>query len=54
MVAQPGPDGKVRSWKTLDEKLVPLKKGLTPGQLVAIVSGPHDGLYARVVSSKYL
>jgi len=52
MVAQPGPDGKIRHVKTIDEKLVPLKRGLVAGQLVAIVSGPHDGLYARVVSAR--
>jgi len=52
MVAQPGPDGKVRHVRDLDEKLVPLKRGLALGQLVAIVSGPHDGLYARIVSSR--
>jgi G patch domain/KOW motif-containing protein len=44
-----GPDGKVRHVKAISEKLVPLKQVLQEGNLVGIVSGPHDGLYARVV-----
>lgn len=51
MVAPTGPDGKVRHVKGISEKLVPLKKGLRPNDLVGIVSGPHEGLYARVVSA---
>jgi len=51
MVAPTGPDGKVRHVKNISEKLVPLKKGLQAGQLVGIVSGPHEGLYARVVNA---
>jgi G patch domain/KOW motif-containing protein len=50
MVLPVGPDGRVRHVRGLSEKLVPLKTGLQPGQLVGIVSGPHDGLYARVVN----
>jgi len=50
MVAPTGPDGKVRHVKGISEKLVPLKKGFRPNDLVGIVSGPHEGLYARVVS----
>lgn len=50
MVAPTGPDGKVRHVKGISEKLVPLKKGLAPGDLVSIVSGPHEGLYARIVN----
>jgi len=49
MVAAAGPDGKVRHVKGIGEKLVPLKKGLQQNDLVGIVSGPHEGLYARVV-----
>jgi G patch domain/KOW motif-containing protein len=51
MVARAGPDGKVRHVKPISEKLVPLKKGLQLGQLVGIVSGPHEGLYARIVNT---
>lgn len=51
MVAPAGPDGKVRHVKGIGEKLVPLKKGLRPNDLVGIVSGPHEGLYARVVNA---
>jgi len=49
-VLPPNADGTIRHVKGLDEKLVPLSKiGLRQGALVGIVSGPHDGLYARVV-----
>jgi len=51
MVAPTGPDGKVRHVKGISEKLVPLVKGLRTNDLVGIVSGPHEGLYARVVSA---
>jgi len=51
MVAPTGPDGKVRHVVGISEKLVPLKKGLNIGDLVGIVSGPHEGLYARVVAA---
>jgi len=49
MVAPAGPDGKVRHVKGISEKLVPFKKGFRPNDLVGIVSGPHEGLYARVI-----
>jgi len=48
MVAPTGPDGKVRHVKRISEKLVPLKRDLV-GRLAAIASGPHEGLYARVI-----
>jgi len=50
MVAPTGPDGKIRHVKGISEQLVPFKKGFRPNDLVGIVSGPHEGLYARVVS----
>jgi len=48
MVAPTGPDGKVRHVKRIGEKLVPLTRGIV-GKLAAITSGPHEGLYARVL-----
>lgn len=48
MVAPTGPDGKVRHVKRIGEKLVPLNRGII-GKLAAIASGPHEGLYARVL-----
>jgi hypothetical protein len=43
-------EGRIRQKKGLDEELVPLSKAvMREGSLVGIVSGKHDGLYARVV-----
>jgi len=43
-------NGVVRHTKSLDEKLVPISKlGMQVGSLVGIISGRHDGLYARVL-----
>jgi len=48
MVAPTGPDGKVRHIKRISEQLVPLSKSIV-GKLAAISSGPHEGLYVRVL-----
>lgn len=48
MVAPTGPDGKIKHIKRISEQLVPLSKSIV-GKLAAISSGPHEGLYARVV-----
>jgi len=49
-VLPPSADGHMRHIKKLDEKLVPISKiGIQPGVLVAVVSGSHDGLSARVL-----
>jgi len=48
MVAPTGPDGKVKHVKRISEQLVPLSKSIV-GKLAAISSGPHEGLYVRVL-----
>jgi G patch domain/KOW motif-containing protein len=43
-------DGKVRHYRTLDEKLVPEKEPFYKGAPVYIKGGEHSGLNARVIS----
>lgn len=48
MALPKGKDGKVRHWKTIDEKLKPLKEPFSVGSRVYIHSGDHSGLTATV------
>jgi len=48
-VLPPDASGRVRHYKTLDEKLVPESKlGIRVGVLVSIIAGRHEGLIGRV------
>jgi len=50
MVAAAGKDGKVRSFVSLDEKLVPLKmRQIEVNSVVVIVSGRHEGMIGRAI-----
>jgi len=40
-------DGRVRHWKTIDEKLKPVKEPFSAGSNVFITGGPHRGLSAK-------
>jgi len=48
MVLPQDKNDKVRHWKNIDEKLVPVKEPFGPGQRVFIVGGTHSGLRAVV------
>eukprot|EP01111_Echinosteliopsis_oligospora_P005872 TRINITY_DN1960_c1_g1_i1.p1 TRINITY_DN1960_c1_g1~~TRINITY_DN1960_c1_g1_i1.p1 ORF type:complete len:494 (-),score=189.56 TRINITY_DN1960_c1_g1_i1:75-1556(-) len=52
MVAKPGPDGKVRHIKSINEPLVPLVVGLSSGQKVYIIKGKHEGMKGHIVLLK--
>jgi len=50
MGVAPGPDGKVRHYKSINERLIPVHRlQLRTGALVEITQGPHRRLYGRVV-----
>jgi len=50
MVLPRDKDGQQRHVKDLDQKLVPFRpEGIYPGNLVGVVSGQHEGMYARLV-----
>jgi len=51
MVVPKDADGRQRHYRTLDEKLIPHRPGgINVGSLVGIISGVHDGMYARVMA----
>jgi len=51
MGATPGPDGKVRHYKSINERLIPIHRlQLKTGVLVEVRNGPHRKLYGRVDS----
>jgi G patch domain/KOW motif-containing protein len=51
MGVAPGPDGKVRHYKSINERLIPVHRlQLRSGSLVEIMQGPHRRLYGRVVN----
>lgn len=50
MVVPRDKDGRQRHVRDIDQKLVPFRpEGIYPGNLVGVVSGEHEGMYARVV-----
>lgn len=50
MVLPRDKDGRQRHVRDLDQKLVPFRpEGIYPGNLVGVVTGEHEGMYARVV-----
>jgi hypothetical protein len=50
MVLPRDKDGRQRHVRDLDQKLVAFRpEGIFPGNLVGVVSGEHEGMFARVV-----
>jgi len=50
MVLPRDKDGRQRHVRDLDQKLVPYRpEGIYPGNLAGVVSGQHEGMFARVV-----
>ena len=50
MVLPRDKDGRQRHVRDLDQKLVAFRpEGIHPGNLVGVVSGEHEGMYARIV-----